>query len=112
MHHKVIGYFSYTEEGMAICDGDACIISSSEELMQKYLSQVPVGSEQKIIKKVRFGEIMHSLGSGAAYAFDEGSYRRILPLIEHLGIDYLPSVDDFFSVKSPTDMHFIRIQLF
>jgi len=110
MQHKVIGYFCYTEDGEVICDGDACIIAGSEEAMQEYLSHMLIESTEGIVKKTRFGEIMSGLVNGGAYAFDEDSYRRILPLLNRSGMNYLPSVEDFFSVGSRTGIHFIRVQ--
>jgi hypothetical protein len=111
MRHKVIGYFSYADDGTVVCDGDACIITSSDALMREYISRMPFSSGRNIIKKTRFGEVLYGLENGAAYAFEEESYRRILPLLKHLGADHLPSPDEFFSAKSPTGLHFIRIQL-
>lgn len=77
---KVIGYFCYTNSGSVICDGDACIIAGSEELMKFYLSKVPGGKTKNIIKKTKFGEVISGLKQGGAYAFDKGAYNRFLHL--------------------------------
>jgi hypothetical protein len=53
--------------------------------MRKYLSQM--GSTAKhTVRKTRFGEIMRGLSLGAAYAFDEESYGRFLPLGRAAGL--------------------------
>ena len=48
---KVIGCFSYTNSGVVFCDGDACVIAGSEELMESYLLKIPSGDSKDIIKK-------------------------------------------------------------
>ena len=106
---KVIGYFCYTSSGSVICDGDACIIAGSEELMQFYLSKMPRSSGKDIIEKTKFGEIISGLKQGGAYAFDKDAYKRFLHLARINKLDgFLPS--DFFSEPSVMEMHFIRIQ--
>jgi hypothetical protein len=70
---RVIGYFSHTV-GNVFCDGDACIIASSEKRMRIYLQKMPSAHRQDVIKKTRFVEIVEGLRRGGAYAFDEESY--------------------------------------
>lgn len=109
---KIIGYFSYTKGGNVFCDGDACVISSSKEVMRFYIKEMlPDSREQDIIKKTKFGEIMNGLTRGGAYAFDKASYRKFLPLAKKCGMKDLPVADEFFSERSPTGLRFIRIQL-
>jgi len=82
---KVIGYFAYSSPQAVVCSGKACIISGSEEAMRQYLLQM--GSAAKhTVRKTRFGEIMRGLSLGAAYAFDEESYGRFLPLGRAAGL--------------------------
>lgn len=108
---KVIGYFSYTVSGNVFCDGGACVISGTEALMRDYLEEMsPDNSERDLIKKTRFGEIMNGLLKGGAYAFDQDSYRRFLPLAKKNGLDSLPDLDKFFSEASPTGLHFVRVE--
>ena len=54
--HKVIGYFAYTESGMVLCEGEACVIAENAELMQSYLkkSQLIDDGEKSTVKKTRF----------------------------------------------------------
>ena len=53
--------------------------------MQEHLSRM--GSAAKhTVRKTRFGEIMQGLSLGAAYAFDEESYERFLPLGRATGL--------------------------
>lgn len=107
---KVVGYFSHAGREV-LCDGDACIISDTEERMQIYIKKMSGNGERDIIKKTRFGEIMEGMRKGGAYAFDKGSYGRFFDLAKMNGIDGLPE-KEVFSKNSPTDgMHFVRIQL-
>lgn len=78
---KVIGYFAYSSPQMIVCSGRACVISGSETAMRQYIKEkLPKESGGYTIRKTRFGEIMQGLSLGAAYAFDEESYNRFLPL--------------------------------
>jgi hypothetical protein len=82
---KVIGYFAYSSPQAVVCTGKACVISGSEQVMRTYLSEQD-GARRHTIRKTRFGEIMHGLSLGAAYAFDEESYGRFLPLGREAGL--------------------------
>jgi hypothetical protein len=106
---KVIGYFSYTTRNIVFCDGDACIIAASESLMKSYLQALSDSDEKDLIKKTRFGEIMNGLMQGAAYAFDEESYKRFLDIAKINDIGGLPEAGVSSGLKSTP--HFIRIQL-
>ena len=107
---KVIGYFSYTNSGTVFCDGDACIIAGSEELMKSYLHKLSDGgSNRDIIKKTRFGEIINGMKQGGVYAFDKGSYDKFLFFAKLNDINDLPDNSGFLD-KSETELNFIRIQ--
>ena len=108
--YRVVGYFAHTSSGEVLCDGDACIIAGTEDRMRFYVDKMAEGKNKFIIKKTRFGEIMTGMGLGAAYAFDEGSYQRFLPLIRKISLGDFPS-NDCFSETSGTVMHFVRIQV-
>jgi hypothetical protein len=82
---KVIGYFAYTSPQAVVCTGKACVISGSEQAMRAYVSE-QAGSKRHTVRKTRFGEIMQGLSLGAAYAFDEESYGRFLPLGREAGL--------------------------
>ena len=57
------------------CDGDACIIAGSEELMKAYLEELSTPSVNKdITRKTRFGEIIDGIAQDGIYAFDSESY--------------------------------------
>ena len=106
---KVMGYFAYTSFGEVLCDGDACIIGGTEEKMRFYLDKMAKDKDKFIIKKTRFGKIMDGIEKGAAYAFDEDSYLRFLPLASKFGVNNLPP-NDCFAKLSDTGVHFVRIQ--
>ena len=82
---KVIGYFAYSTPQAIVCSGKACIIAGSEAAMRRHLSEMGAGGKHTI-RKTRFGEIMRGLSLGAAYAFDEESYGRFLPLGKAAGL--------------------------
>ena len=49
---KVIGYFAFSSPTEVICDGDACVISGSEQGMRNYIKSVSPESPMKhTIKK-------------------------------------------------------------
>ena len=85
--HKVMGYFAYTSQGNVFCDGDACIIAGSKELMKEYLDEMKGLGGTPIIKKTRFSEIAEGVVRGAVYIFDQISFERLSPLIQYLEID-------------------------
>ena len=82
---KVIGFFAYSSPQAIVCSGKACIISGSETAIRQYLSEMGAGGRHTV-RKTRFGEIMRGLNLGAAYAFDEESYGRFLPLGKAAGL--------------------------
>lgn len=109
--HKIIGYFSFSITGNVFCDGDACIIAGTEELMYSYIKAMILGNKEKdVVKKTKFGEIISGLERGGAYAFDKEAYVRFFSLAEKDGLNDLPEPNSFFSESSPTGLHFIRIQ--
>ena len=111
--HKVVGYFSCSDRGNVFCDGDACIIAGTAELLHSYIKEmIPNHKKQDIVKKTRFGEIIDGLELGGAYAFDKEAYMAFFSLAEQCGITDLPEPNSFFleSEPSPNGLHFIRIQ--
>ena len=100
---KVIGYFAYSSPQAVVCTGKACVISGSEQAMRAYVSEQAM-SKRHTIRKTRFGEIMQGLSLGAAYAFDEESYHRFLPLGRAAGLaladaDFRRHKERFFTVQ-------------
>jgi hypothetical protein len=100
---KVIGCFAYSSPQAVVCSGKACVISGSEEAMREYLSRMGAGGPHTV-RKTRFGEIMRGLSLGAAYAFDEESYGRFLPLGRAAGLalgdaDFSRHKERFFTVQ-------------
>jgi hypothetical protein len=76
---RIIGYFAYVPPVYAVCDNDACVITGSKAATQRYIASLePDVSRYSQIKKTRLGEIMQGIRWGAAYAFDEPSYRFYL----------------------------------
>lgn len=71
--------------------------------MQAYLAEMGRAGRHTI-RKTRFGEIMRGLNLGAAYAFDEASYGRFLPLGRAAGLaladaDFSRHKERFFTVQ-------------
>ncbi len=77
---KVIGYFAYASPEAVVCSGKACVIAGSEAAMLQYIAEESGSKKGHTVRKTRFGEIMQGLSLGGAYAFDEESYGRFLPL--------------------------------
>ena len=48
---KVIGYFAYNSPTEVICEGDACVISGSEEAMHNYLKSMTTKSSTNVTIK-------------------------------------------------------------
>jgi len=107
---KVIGYFAHIKFKDVFCDGNACIIAGSEELMELYLSAMKDDSKYTI-KKTRFGEIMSGLKNGGTYAFDKKAYDRFFHIAELNDIGGLPSEDVFLEYPDEK-MNLVRIQFF
>ena len=104
-HTKVIGCFAYSSSKAVVCSGKACVVSGSEVAMRNYISELnPQGAASHTVRKTRFGEIMQGLRLGAAYAFDEESYGRFLPLGRAEGLaleeaDFNHGEHRFFTVQ-------------
>ena len=104
---KVIGYFAFSSPTAVICEGDACVISGSEQRMRDYMASDTLDSSQpNTIKKTRFGEIIKGMEMGAPYAFDEESYNRFYPLANKIGLDL--KEEDFSETE--TGFHFVVIR--
>ncbi len=100
---KVIGYFAYASPQAVVCSGKACVIAGSEASLRRYISERGAGGK-RTVRKTRFGEIMRGLRLGAAYAFDEESYGRFLPLGREAGLqladgDFNKHEGRFFTVQ-------------
>ncbi len=105
---KVIGYFAFNSPSEVICDGDACVISGSEQSMQDYIKSISSKPSSMVsIRKTRFGDIVKGMKMGAPYAFDEQSYNRFYPLANKIG--YSLKEEDF-SVPTETGRHFVVIR--
>lgn len=107
---KVVGYFAYTNSGHVLCEGEACVIASTEERMQTYLNRSADHGEKYITKKTRFGEIMSGLGQGGSYAFDEESYSLFFDLLKMNGIDGFPAKASFSKNRPADGIQFVIIK--
>ena len=93
---RVIGYFAYTEAGDVLCDGDACIIGGSEELMKSYIKDLSsFGIKKDIIRKTRFGEITDGMEQSGAYAFDQESHARFIKALSANGVECFSREENF-----------------
>jgi hypothetical protein len=105
---KVIGYFVSLSPTEVVCDGDACVISGSEDKMKQYLKTISNEAPQQAkIRKTRFGEIIQGMKMGAPYAFDEQSYGRFYPLANKIGFNLK---EEDFSVPTETGRHFVIVR--
>lgn len=109
---KVIGYFAFVSPTEVVCTGDAgdaCVISSSVRDMKAFITEInPDGQKRHTVKKTRFGEILGGLKLGAAYAFDEESYKKFYPLARQEGLPVAKA--DFEEIKSK-GFRFFTVQL-
>ena len=104
---KVIGYFAFSSPTEVVCEGDACVISGSEQRMKNYVASLTQESSKKTtIKNTRFGEITKGMKMGAPYAFDEESYNRFYPLANKIGLNL--KEEDFSQTE--TRYHFMVIR--
>lgn len=111
-NHKVIGYFAFASPTEVVCTGersDACVIFGSVRAMKRFVTEIdPGGQKKRTIKKTRFGEILRGLKLGAAYAFDEESYKKFYPLARKEGL--LVDEANFDEMKSK-GFRFFTVQL-
>ena len=108
-YSKVIGYFAYASPSEVVCTGEACVISGTDRAMRDYVAEIdPEGYKRRTIKKTRFGEILRGLKLGAAYAFDEESYKKFYPLARQEGL--LVAEANFDEMKSK-GFRFFTVQL-
>lgn len=108
MDSKVIGYFARVSPTEIVCDGDACVISGSEQEMINYLKDISVDAPSQVtIRKTRFIEIIQGMKLGAPYAFDEESYIRFLPLANRVGFNLK---EEDFSTPPEEGRHFVVIR--
>lgn len=104
----IIGYFGASKRGDVVCDGPACIIADSYKTMKEYLAKSKAKPPGKVkIIKTRFGEILSGMRMGGAYAFDEESYGRFLPLAREAGMG-LEDLD--FTPDKPGDIKFVTVE--
>jgi hypothetical protein len=104
---KVIGYFAYTRDKGAVCEGDSCVIAGSRQAMEGYVKKLAESPPRGLtIKKTRFGEIMTGLQHGAPYSFDDEAYKRFLPLARQEGLDLQEEVPD----SGKEGLHLVKVQ--
>lgn len=86
-NHKVIGYFAIRKGSPNIlCDGDACVIAGSEQVMNAYIVKLASGKPSNYqLKKTRYGEILKGMRMGGVYTFDQKAYERFFPLAKAAG---------------------------
>ncbi|TYT74384.1 hypothetical protein [Desulfobotulus mexicanus] len=108
-NRKVIGYFAFASPTEVVCTDNACVISGSVGTMKAFLKEFdPEGLQKHTIKKTLFGEILNGLKLGAAYAFDEESYKKFYPLARQEGLNVAEA--NFEEMKSK-NFRFFTVQL-
>ncbi len=69
-----------------LCDGEACVIAGSQQLMTRYIVKLAGDSPSNYqVKKTRYGEIMKGMQMGGIYSFDQKAYNKFLPLLKAEG---------------------------
>jgi hypothetical protein len=66
--------------------------------MREYVRELSADDTEYTIRKTRLGEILAGIEVGAAYAFDEESYARFLPLARAAGLQ--PAEADFEKARA------------
>ena len=111
-NRKVIGYFAFASPTEVVCTGDAgdaCVISGSVRAMKAFLSEIdPDTQKDHTVKKTRYGEISRGLKLGAAYGFDEESYKKFYPLARKEG---LPVEEADFDGMKAKGFRFFTVQI-
>ena len=109
--NKIIGYFSYTKSGNVFCDGDSCIILNSKKLIHQLLkAKASIDSEQDLIKKTTFGEVIKGIELGASYILDKDSYNIFHAIAKTNATNDLILVTKISSSIPGIDVPFVRIQ--
>ena len=106
----VIGYFAYFPPMDAVCtDVDACLIAGSREAMERYVAEAH-GSRagEATVRKTTFKEILGGMKLGAAYAFDEESYKAFYPVARRAG---LPVTEPHFEEGRTRGSLFLTVRL-
>ncbi len=84
---KVVGYFAIRRGSPnLLCDGEACVIAGSQQLMTWYIVKL-AGDEPSNyqVKKTRYSEIMKGMQMGGIYSFDQKAYNKFLPILKAEG---------------------------
>jgi len=77
--------------------------------MKDFLLEIdPDGQKGYTVKKTRYGEILRGLKLGAAYGFDEESYKKFYPLARKEG---LPVEKADFNGMKVKGFRFFTVQL-
>ena len=85
---RVVGYFAYRRPGEVFRHDAACVVGGTEDGLRRYVGSAPDRVQGEIsVSKIRLGEIIEGLGSGAAYAFDDDAYARFFPMARRHGLD-------------------------
>lgn len=109
--NKIIGYFSYTKSGNVFCDGDSCIIINSKQLMRRLLqAKASIDSEQDLIKKTTFGEVINGIELGASYILDKDTYSVFNTIAKRNAMNDLMLATKVPSSIPDIDVPFVRIQ--
>ena len=88
---KVLGFVAIQPGTInVLCDGDSCIVASSEERMKQYIATISTDPQKEYrISKARYGRVLQAMRLGGAYSFDKESFSRFCPLARGDGIDII-----------------------
>ena len=103
---KTIGYFAIHLPEDVLCDGEACIIASTQSALNKYTKAL---SSDVVFqnRKTSLREILDGISMGGAYAFDEASYNLFYPLANKHGFNL--KYEKF--TPTETGLHFITVKV-
>ena len=103
-----MGYFAINDNNHILCSGEACVITSTQSAMNKYIKSIPQGSLLYENRKTRLEHVIEGLAKGAKYAFDKDAYILFQALSKKSGLiiteknTYIDTSGIFFTIVSTT----------
>ena len=84
---KILGYVAMApDRSYVLCDGDACIVASSEEKMKEYIKDRGDPDWSYDIEKAYAKDVLFAIDLGGEYQFDKESYDKYKKVASDLDI--------------------------